>query len=287
MVSAPTHKLAVAIIHGVGSQSPSFADKFIARLRGRFVASVPRERRKGLPKEELAEELVAAPVYWAPVLMEKERELISRTGHSHPLDWRRLRQLLVDLAGDGIAYQPMPEEQGVYNAIHRVCANALSELAQEAGDTAPLTIIAHSLGTVIAANFLWDLQHGRAPDNINGDSPVEKGTPFTNFYTMGSPLAMWALRYPGFGEPVTVSHPSQDQLKGEWINFFDDDDIVAYPLRGLNEKYAAQVSEDRAVSVGSWFLGWTPFSHSGYWTSNRVIKPIADKLAHDWMALSS
>ena len=44
-------------------------------------------------------------------------------------------------------------------ALDEVSASqTLAELAQEAGPDAPLCVIAHSLGTIIASNYLYDLQ---------------------------------------------------------------------------------------------------------------------------------
>jgi len=36
---------------------------------------------------------------------------------------------------------------------------------------------------------------------ING-TPMERGRPSRSFYTWGSPIALWSLRFPRFGEPV-------------------------------------------------------------------------------------
>ena len=48
-----------------------------------------------------------------------------------------------------------------YDQIHQTLANVLGELAASTGADAPLTIITHSLGTVISSNFIWDTQENR------------------------------------------------------------------------------------------------------------------------------
>lgn len=158
---------------------------------------------------------------------------------------------MIGLSGDGIAYQPLPgNNHDFYDQTHQVVAAELGTSATQAGGDAPLTIVAHSLGTVIASNFIWDAQHSRTITPATGASPLSRCETLTNYYTLGSPLAIWSLRYPDFGEPILVPSP-QSVDPGEWVNFFDDDDVIAYPLQVLNARYDAVV-QDREVNVGGW-----------------------------------
>lgn len=178
-------------------------------------------------------------------------------------------------------------------------AESLKRLAEKAGETSPLCIIAHSLGTVIVCNYLHDLQKTKksfmAADvrSLTRDTLLERGETFASFYTFGSPVALWSLRYDDFGAPIAVPaptlkthHPSLHTKKCEWINFHDPDDILAYPLRKLNEAYRKVVIEDRAVNVGGWLSSWNPLSHTAYWTDRDVTRPIADGLARLWKAVN-
>jgi hypothetical protein len=205
---------------------------------------------------------------------------------------------MIDLAGDGLAYQPARKEQVIYDDVHRVVATALKTLSEEAGAEAPLCCIAHSLGTVIASNYFYDLQTRRYSEDLRplvGSSPLEQGRTLALFYTMGSPIAIWSLRYPRtntseqFGKPIDV--PSRDLaafypgLQGEWINFFDRDDVIAYPLRVLNAEYAARV-KDVEVNAGNWLTRWNPASHLGYWTDGEVIRIIVGGLVRVWKSIN-
>lgn len=277
-------KLAVAIIHGVGSQQENFADDIINELKDRFSRGIAGTAvASHLSRESIREQLECRPVLWAPVLTGKEQDLYNRTRADYSLDWTRLRRFFISLLGDGVAYQPVPGNADPYDQIHQLVANVLGELDAAAGPDAPLSIIAHSLGAVIASNFVWDAQHGTLPTPTA--SPLGRCETLTNFYTMGSPLAIWGLRYPDFGDPIAVPSSTQTALPGEWINFFDDDDIIAYPIQSLNAKYAAVV-RDQEVNVGGWLSNWNPISHTGYWTDNDVTVPIASKLVQDWIALN-
>jgi hypothetical protein len=281
-------KIAVALIHGIGKQDPNFAEPMMGLLRRGFAG---RLREFG---EGVGEDLVLRPVYWAPVLQRREDILWERLRADHALDYLTLRQLMIDLAADGLAYQPARREQVIYDDVHAVLADAMRTLAEGAGTTAPLCCVAHSLGTVIASNYFYDLQARKYSDSLRSlirDNPLEQGKTLTLFYTMGSPIAIWSLRFPKsgaadeFGKPIDV--PSKDlvtfypNLVGEWINFFDEDDIIAYPLRVLNSEYAARVN-DQPVNAGNWLTSWNPASHLGYWTNNDVINAIVDGLVRTW-----
>lgn len=60
-----------------------------------------------------------------------------------------------------------------------------------------------------------------------------------------------------------------------WLNFYDKDDIIAYPLKGLSEHYAAAVSDEQEINVGSAATSWNPSCHNGYWEDPDFYKPVA------------
>jgi len=173
----------------------------------------------------------------------------------------------------------------VFDAVHACVDEAMHRLAVKAPD-APLVVIAHSLGSVIASDHFYDLHKGRRDDV--GDSPLERGETFTSFYTLGSPIALWMERYGDFSRPVRIPGKTSDDpvivAAAEWINFYDADDVLAFPLKGLSADYDAAVDEDRSVSVGALILGMSPVSHVAYWNDKAVIRPIATSLAWLWNA---
>ncbi|MCK4873391.1 MAG: hypothetical protein KAS72_11755 [Phycisphaerales bacterium] len=288
-----SQRIAVAIVHGVGKQDADFSAGITRELTHRFSALLPK--RITSPEEELAIE----PVHWAPVLQRDERELWKRMKRGGNLDFTALRRFMIDFAADAIAYQPTPNDDLVYGQIHAVFAHALDRLAEKAGPAAPLCVIAHSLGTVIASNYFYDLQtdasRGAIPDVVRqamGDTPIEQGETFSLLYTLGSPLSIWSLRYEDFGRPIDVPSPKLAQHYGnldratEWVNFYDRDDVIGYPLKSLNAAYRKAVKRDREINAGNILTSWNPASHLGYWTDNDVTVPIARSLAKLWKAVN-
>ncbi|MDH3316822.1 MAG: hypothetical protein OER43_13795 [Gammaproteobacteria bacterium] len=80
------------------------------------------------------------------------------------------------------------------------------------------------------------------------------------------PLFTFALK-----KIVPISLPK----KATWLNFFDPDDVLGYPLKPLCPEYRRVISRDVAINVGGISSSWNPLSHSGYWSGNDFTKPVA------------
>ncbi|HET7616127.1 MAG TPA: chemotaxis protein [Bacillales bacterium] len=284
-----TQKIAVAILHGIGSQKECFADDMIRLLKSRFGSEIKDHASN--PEAEL----VFKPVFWASVFENEEKKLWERMKKSGEMDFKRLRLFVINYLADAIAYQPTIERYHNYDNVHQVFAESLQYLSEQAGETAPLCVIAHSLGSVIASNYFYDLQY--QPEKIRravrvkiADTPFAKGETLTQLHTMGSSLALWSLRFQNFGSAIYVPAPKlsihHPNLEGGWWNYYDKDDVLGYPLKLLNEQYDRAVTEDIAINVGGWLTSWNPFSHNHYATDANIINPIAKQLANMWKRLN-
>lgn len=135
-----------------------------------------------------------------------------------------------------------------------------------------LTFVSHSLGTVIASDFVWEEEK---PAGFLGQKAF-----LSNFFTMGSPLPLFSLQFGGpdiFSKPISI----QDPL-GRWVNIYDKGDPIAYPLKPLNESYDKTVLKDHEVKVGMFGV-----SHVKYWTHRKVHSIIGRKLALDWLRFNN
>ena len=301
-------KLAVALVHGVGMPTPDFADATIALLKAR---AAERAEKAGVEPPEVEYE----PVFWSDVIQARETELWARAGGlakgKDALAFATTRQFILNYAADTIAYQRTPSSRHVYEAIHACMARSLQALARRAGRDAPLVVLAHSLGSVIASDYLFNLQaEARDPASFalpppvlevmgKDPSPLERGETLAQLWTLGSPLAIWSLRHHSadpahdYGTPVTVPSPrlgSHHPALGApgpgvgWTNLYDKGDVIAYPLQGLNASYATAV-KDVQVKVGNAFASRTPLSHTEYWTDADVVDHVAGALLDAWRAL--
>ena len=123
---------------------------------------------------------------------------------------------------------------------------------------------------------------------------LEAGKTLTLLYMLGSPLALWSLRYNNYkaitfpGPEVSTLYP---QLKSKWTSYYDKDDIMAYPIRSLSQGHKELAEqgllEDIPVNAGGLLTSWNPLSHLQYWTNDLIIETIADDLFRAWQAINS
>ena len=253
-------------------------------------------------------------VHWAPPLEPGQIELrrileAARSGtFAHGAPRRLLRALLrswrkwearfvAEFIGDVIGYRNPAARDAIYAAFTDAfnlvaedlapadpgtpstiagAAPSHSSTAAGASGKAPVTIIAHSLGTVISSDYVWDMINAR---RAHGEAGFHPRLELANLFTVGSPLALFSLRYGGpaaFSLPISVEHPG-----GRWINLYDPDDPIGMPLKPLNEAYHRAVFRDVQVDAGPYLL-----AHSRYFTRSATLALIARKLALDWVALN-
>jgi hypothetical protein len=257
-------KQVVIYLHGIGEQQPGYSHDSEAKLKETF--------KDILEKKDptiVAPELACREVVWAPITSEPQAELWKRVNKKHDLDMIKLRKFLIAFAGDAIAYQKTGEGDEVYHAIDAKVQSTIQAVRDEYdGDELEFTFVAHSLGTIIISNYLYDHR-----DEITA----------TNLFTLGSPLAVWALRY---GDPSKADRPVEvERPDGVWINILDDEDVIGFPLRDLNPHYKDAVDMDYVTEIGGFISMGNPISHIGYWKDGNVIKPVACKLALDYLRI--
>ena len=290
-------RIAVAIAHGIcvgnefdNEESPKYTEGMAQALKLKLAELA---NKSGSEDEKLAwadSKLAIAAVNWTPVLREERKNLYKKLGVDNLDSFFGLREFIFQAIADSLTYQVTQskvDDLWSYANIHRCFADSLNELAQSdrAGGDAPLCIISHSLGTVITSNYIYDLQTQKAQIEL-GDTPLERGETLTCVYTLASQIPFWSLRHPNFDHPIQVPSEKLSQhypsltREGEWINFFNKSDIMGYPLKSLNEAYAAAVNEDKEVNAGGLIEFWNPLSHCSYWTDENVIDTIATGL-HD------
>ena len=292
-------KIVIIVTHGMGKQDkkPKFSLKYKTIFDKAALRFEKRVRKKFEKEGGDNDKLVFTPVNWADAAQELQTELRERLMKRSErqkcngdkiracLCWRPVRGFMVDMLADAIVYQQTPNSRSIYDKIHAKFSNALKEQAEKAGENSKLCVLAHSLGTVITNNFLFDLQYCKKKNEhdptVCGDTPLERGETLKSVYTMGSPLALWTIRHnpPKFGKPIEVD---------TWINFYNKNDVMAYPLGNLNEEYnelrcnaekgVKPMLLDQQVCAGNILTKWNPLSHNGYWTNKKMIKIIVNDL---------
>lgn len=275
-------KLGIAIIHGMGNQKQDFADEMIDLIKNRFSLKIANI----VPNPSSF--LVFQPIQWSSIFEEREEKLFKDVVLENELNFKGLRKFTIQYVGDVIAYQQVETSKQNYERVHEYIGKHLNIISSKAGLDAPLCVISHSLGSVIASNYFYDLQAkmNSVTSIVNESSPLEKGQTLTLFYTLGTALPLWSLRYHHFNRPINIPSRELQQyypgLKGEWINFYDKDDVLGFPLREVDQTYYDAVTEDRQVNIGGLLTSWNPFCHTGYFKNGEVVEHIVDGLVRTW-----
>jgi hypothetical protein len=259
--------LGVLVVHGMGAQEADFADGFVREMRGR------------LEKLGVAPDRVAWRAgWWADLVRDREEKLWRDLSRGHDLDFAKIRKFIISHFGDALAYQRVPVPGGdVYTLLHVRIRAHLAALREQMGGDRPIVVLAHSLGSTIISNYTWDEQkHPSA-----GASAVEQMRTLAGLVTFGSNIPLFTL---GLPEVVAIRFPGDMIGPGaaaaaKWLNFYDSDDVFAFPLRPLSPSYAAAVAADIEINVGGLLASWNPLSHDEYWTDNDFTAPVAKLIA--------
>ena len=145
------YKIGALVLHGIGNQPSNFADDVIEKLSEQ-VGKMGGD----------ASEIRWKPVHWAPILQKRQEEFWDLLLKKDRMGQKTLRQLAIYTFGDAIAYLQRAhwqEEGDVYDKVHNLVHGEAVELREEIGGDKPLIVVAHSLGTIIMSNYIWDEQH--------------------------------------------------------------------------------------------------------------------------------
>lgn len=265
-------QLAVAIIHGIGNQTDqrdaeglhTFASPLVAALRKRLGAD--------------ADEIAFQSLYWASVLDQREEAYLEAL-HDQPVRWRWLRRIITLFLGDASGYRKTSQAYDTsYEEVHQCVRQGLHELRAKVAPDTPLIVLAHSLGGHIFSNFVWDQQKINQSSSCALDPFLGLET-FSGFITFGCNIPLFTFAY----DPVVpIRFPGRClqaslQTQARWLNVYAPADILAYPLRPL-QNYAQVVTEDCSMAVGPWYKRFTPFSHLDYWNDAKFHRYVARHL---------
>jgi len=257
----------------MGSQSPGYSSVLYEKLL---------EELDGRPDVHWVE------IYWQDIVEGRQAGFLREATTHHDLDWVDLRRFIVRALSDVIAFRPSPKPDGTYARVTTRIAENLGHLERNElpDEPVPLVVLAHSLGGHVFSSYAWDRQQGLGMNGIRptGASALPELTPFqrmetlTGIVTFGCNLPLFTfacdpvetIQFP----PSTL--PAEWAERARWLNVYDPDDALGFPLHPTSASYQAVVDEDRPIQVGSLVDGWTPFSHNRYWEDGDLVDAVAE-----------
>ncbi|MDW3196297.1 MAG: hypothetical protein R8G66_28245 [Cytophagales bacterium] len=263
-------KLGILMIRGSGS--PGFDDQemFIERLFKQL-------RKEGkAPENEIAWRFIN----WYEPLETEQQTLISRLeGSSLKVRSMFLRKFLLSNTSDLINYGGRPNESSTaYEEIHQIVTSDIRLLQNELVPDAPLIILASSFGTKVINDHIWDRQqfsikNPGVPDPL-GQTAFERMETVVGLFTFGSNLAIFGASVP-IDDLRPIQFPDANlpiawKPLSKWINIYDKNDPLGYPVTFINQHYADGRVTDVQCNVGNIFTFWNIASHFYFWKSKKV-----------------
>jgi len=261
-------QVALCLIHGMGRVQLGYQEKLFAQIQ------------KNLGP--IRNRLEMAACFWAPILEQRQDATwqAMEPGAAFSGRWRRLRHWIAGALGDPVSYlSGFHCNHGTdYRLIHECLRDTLEGLEARVADpnATPLVIVAHSLGSVIACNYLWDEQAGSGV----GRTAFERGETLCGLVTYGSSIPLFfpprgsieCIRFPPAGVPASLRE------LGRWINVYADADILGYPLAKVWDITNGTVIEDKKLGGCCGPPWWTPLCHVHYDRSSAFARIIADQV---------
>jgi hypothetical protein len=263
--------VAVAVIHGMGSQDVGYADPLGRRLASRL-------RDAGKDPQTVAWK----EIYWRDLTEPRQTEFLDDAGRAHRLDFGGLRGFVLRALADAVAYT-REGDGGVYGQIHARIAEALGELEaeDELEHPTPLVVLAHSLGAHVMSNYIWDMQKLTRTGADTSLSAFQRMETLASIVTFGCSIPLFTFAcndvQPIDFPPSTLPESFRD--RAIWLNLFDRDDVLGYPLKPIGPAYDRVVTEDREINVGGLVSSWNPMSHGSYWSDNDLVRPAAEVIS--------
>ncbi|MEO1066344.1 MAG: hypothetical protein AAFW47_03075 [Pseudomonadota bacterium] len=261
-------KIALVTVHGMGETETGYASRFFDEIDDRLSSA---ERA----------ELHTNEVYYQDILQANQVDYFDRV--KRRLEWDKMRKFVLFGIGDAASLESQKSgTNSPYFKAQKAICDTLKASFQMLDPGGKLVMVAQSLGGQVLSNYLWDAKPGRSPQNGLWSSPPSfasaeeeafcRGGSLVRLYTTGCNIPIFVA---GFGRAkiTAIDKPNADF---KWVNFFDDDDVLGWPLQPLSDSYNALV-KDKKVSAGL-LSSFTPLSHVNYWKDREVVKPIAQEI---------
>jgi hypothetical protein len=256
------NSLKLIFIHGIDSQTTNYSQQLYQLVLAQVRNKLEREGHAEPYIQDMLRRLVHHEVLWANLTTDLTNRYLQLAYERNDMRWSFLTRRIDPLAIQIMQYikDKGDKPTGRMDILRQVAADIDSIFAADDIGTAPpearrkhALIIGHSLGSVIAYDYVMGFREHRLPPDVT----------VHNFITMGSPISIFTS---------AMGHPDSDLVLPSgvrhWTNIRSRADGVARPLKPFFRQVPL---EEHLVSTG-----FMPIkAHGGYWKS----RPTADVIA--------
>lgn len=263
-------------MHGIGNQGERRPDD---SAKPTYSADLRKYIRRKTGASTFDKNISWREIFWADILLPNQMRYLDAI--KNKVNYNRLREFILCNIADAASYQRNAGTgNNAYKAIHERISTTIQELEQDVETGAPLLILTHSFGAHIISNYIWDIQN----------QLEQRATPFQRLESMAGlitfganiPLFLFGIapedirpiRFPG------TALANEDRVLPWWQNYYDPDDVMAYPLRQIGPAYAEMIEgneiNEHSINVGGLFTSWNPASHDQYWKDRNFYRPATE-----------
>lgn len=278
--------VALITVHGMGETPPDYADGLVRLLQAKLGPS-------------LHARVDYRSIYYQDILQRNEQVIWQRVAANSKVHYDDLRKFVLFGLGDAAGLENRKEIDGsVYELAQAEIARTMLA-AYAANPTMPVVFLTHSLGCQVLSSYIYDAQKARAGGTVAAGiwkdidawaaRTLRRALTRSEKHFMAAGTCMgWITT--GCNIPVFVAAHKEMHIipiarptpSFRWINIYDPDDVLGWPLQPLSDGYRDLV-EDRAINAGrgmvNWLLkSWNPWSHNAYWNDDQVLDPLAGML---------
>lgn len=263
-------KIALLTLHGMGDKKRDYHKELVKDLT-KFVGA------------DAWSEIHFTSVFYSDIFQDAQNKYFRRV--KSKVDSKKIRKfLLYGFADAGGLEHSRTIPNSAYHTVQKRIFDAMGVAYAALGNkSAPVVLIAQSLGCQVISNYIWDAQHhAKRPPGIwkhNHGNLDPKDLRFRKF------ASLRALLTTGCNIPLFVGGLPRGQIKPikapnqkfVWENYYDEDDPLGWPIQDLSDGYKALV-KDIEMNAGGIFTSWNPLSHGQYWGDKDLQQPLADHL---------
>jgi hypothetical protein len=238
-------------------------------------------------------------IYYQDILKPNQETVWARVSETTHLRYADLRRFLLFGFGGAAGLENRKEIDGsVYELAQEAIARQLLGVARQDLSTS-VVFLAQSLGCQVLSSYIYDAQKAAAGLPVLAGiwkdidawarralgerlSEPEKrflaGGSCSAFVTTGCNIPIFCAAH----KQMDIRPIARPTERFAWINLYDPDDALGWPLQPLSPGYAALV-DDRAINAGqgvvTWILkSWNPLSHTAYWGDAQVLDLLTQRL---------
>jgi hypothetical protein len=276
---------ALLTVHGMGETPREYAEPVFHALRDRLAGVMDR--------------IDFRSVYYQDILKPNQEAVWARLDGAVKLHYDSLRRFLLFGFGDAAGLENRKEIEGsVYELAQAAIARQLLGVYKHDPATA-IVFLAQSLGGQVLSSYIYDAQKALSGGAVGAgiwkdidawsrralghkltadERKFLAGGTCAGFVTTGCNIPVFVAAH----KTMDIKPIARPTPRFEWINIYDPDDALGWPLQPLSPGYAALV-DDRQINAGqgmvNWILkSWNPWSHSAYWGDGQVLEAVEGML---------